>query len=508
MNHFKNIKIEIIILIGIIIGGVIWRLYFWFSFGDFTWDEGSHSLAGVLLARTITHGFSLEYFKEFSNHYWASIGSLFFFPWGYTILTTISYLIFGFSDFSARLPSMLFSILSIYSIYLLAQKIFNQQVALISAFLLAINPYFTTLGGVALVDMPMTCLMLLAFYFCLLALDDNKTKHWLLSGLFIGLAGLMKPTGFIIFPFLLMVTLYNRGLVFLISKKFLFFNLFIIISFISYFGLGLLALLVFPKFGWISLAEGQVIFKSIFQWFGRILPEKYFHTFGQDLIYANFGDPNWQSLKGWLFYLQLIPKQLGSILLVATSAIGTLFLISRHQKKALILSGLYVIYIYLIFTFIANKDSRYTLPMLPFLIMLSAVGINYLGQIIRSKYTGFLALSFSLLLIAYFSFGAITNANFNNIGHNLQTSTAAITSLAPGSIMPFQENNIINVQTISFYAAINDPELQFTVYWPEADHIADYVMAQTESEIKGFKVILLNHQFQLLPNNFLVSNYK
>ena len=508
MTSIQQVKRETIVLILIILFGLFIRLYFWSGYGDFTWDEGSHSLSGVLIARTILNGFNLDYFREFTDHYWSSVGSLFFFPWGYTILTTISYLIFGFSDLSARLPSMFFSIFSIYTIYLLANKIFNKKIGLLSAFLMAINPYFITRGGVALVDVPMTCLILLAFYFCWCGFDSKKITPWFLSGLLVGFSGLMKPTGFIIYPFLVAFILYRQGYKFIYSKSFVIFNLIIMACFTSYFGFGVLALVVFPKLGWIEPSQGQLIFKSIFQWFGRLLPEKYFDFFGQNLVHANYTDPNWRILSGWSFYVILLKAQLGSLAAIFASFIGAIVLIINKQKKEFYFIVFYIIYIYLIFTFIANKDYRYTMPLIPFMLILLAVGIDYLSYQIKVKYYSSIFMLLILTSLTYLSLYATADSRFNAIGHNLQKSTKAITYHKSGSVIPYQENNIVNVQTISFYLAINDPNLNFAVYWPETIRPSDYVVSQVESEIKGFKVGLNNHRFHLWPSILIPHKYK
>lgn len=505
-NYKKLIK-ENIILILIMVFGLILRFYFWLSFDGFTWDEGSHSLAGILLARTILNGFDYEYFKEFTNHYWASIGSLFFFPWGYTILSTLSFLFFGFSELSARLPSMIFSLISIPAIYLLASKLFDKKIALLSAYFMAINPYFITRGGVALVDVPMSCLIILSFYFCLIAIDKEKIKYWFLAGLFCGLSGLMKPTGFIIFPFLILLAVYFKGWKYLFSKQLMIFSSVIFFSFISYFGVGLLALLVFPKLGWIKTAEGLIIFKSIFQWFGRIIPEKYFDFFGQNLVYANYGDPSWKNFYGWIYYLGLIPQQLGSYAMFIITIFGsiTLFLNKKNKQQFYIIS-LFILFIYLIFTLIANKDARYTMPLIPFIIILSAVGIYNLYYEIKNKYR-LILMSIILVTLSYLSLNDIYQSNFNNIGHNLELSIEAMQNLEPGLIVPFNETNIVNVQTISFYMAINDPGLRYSVLWPDSIDIASYIVADTATEINGFDLVLVNHWFHLWPEKLTSQKY-
>src|SRR3989338_8602859 len=94
----QKISFERIILTAIILLGFIMRWYNWSHLKDLTWDEASNSLAGVMMARTMLQGFDFNYLHQFMNNYWASTGSLFFFPWGYTILSTVSFMVLGFSE--------------------------------------------------------------------------------------------------------------------------------------------------------------------------------------------------------------------------------------------------------------------------------------------------------------------------------------------------------------------------------------------------------------------------
>jgi len=346
-------------------------------------------------------------------------------------------------------------------------------------------------------------------YFYLLGLDSSKIKPWLMSGLFLGLAGLMKPTGFIVFPFLILLTIYNKNYKYLFKKQFIVFIITGVIVFLSYFGFGVLAFFVLPKFGLITSSEGLAVFKNIFQWFGRILPEKYFNLFGEKLIYANYGDPNWTTFNGWYYYLLLIPKQLGSLSIFLTSIIGTIYLSTiKNKKKSFYLTIFFILYIYLIFTAIANKDPRYTMPLIPFMIILSAVGINYLYNSFTSKNLQIIIATLLLSALTYLSINSIINSNFNAIGNNLESSIESIMALKPGLVVPLHENNIVNTQTISFYLAIHDNNLNYSVKWPDDISIADYVVVQKESDVLGFSVVLIKNRFHLLPKNLIFSDYK
>lgn len=63
-----------------------------------------------------------------------------FHPPGYFFILWIWTKAFGFSEISVRIPSVIFSLLTIYIIYLIGRKLFTRKTGLLCALLLAINP--------------------------------------------------------------------------------------------------------------------------------------------------------------------------------------------------------------------------------------------------------------------------------------------------------------------------------------------------------------------------------
>ncbi len=63
-----------------------------------------------------------------------------FHPPGFFIILWIWTKIFGISEISSRLPSVIFGVLAIYIVYLIGQKIHSRTLGIFSALLLAVNP--------------------------------------------------------------------------------------------------------------------------------------------------------------------------------------------------------------------------------------------------------------------------------------------------------------------------------------------------------------------------------
>ena len=92
--------------------------------------------------------------------------------------------IFGATEAGARSLSAIFGCLTIIPVFMIAKKMFNKKIALLSIFLLAINPfniyYSQMIKEVALVSF----FAITAFLFFILALEKNKKTHWGLYVLF------------------------------------------------------------------------------------------------------------------------------------------------------------------------------------------------------------------------------------------------------------------------------------------------------------------------------------
>lgn len=83
--------------------------------------------------------------------------------------------IFGQSEFSVRFPSLIFGVLSIFMIYKLGKALFNQEIGLLSALILAISPFHIHYSQEA---RPYSLLMLLSlistYYFVRFIKSNNK----------------------------------------------------------------------------------------------------------------------------------------------------------------------------------------------------------------------------------------------------------------------------------------------------------------------------------------------
>jgi 4-amino-4-deoxy-L-arabinose transferase-like glycosyltransferase len=98
-----------------------------------------------------------------------NVGHVRLFPW---ILAT-AFLAFGESVFISHIITVFFAFLGVCLTYLIAKEIFSKRVGIVAALLLFLSPIYFAMSGQALLDMPLTAMMLATFYFAM------KKKIWL-----------------------------------------------------------------------------------------------------------------------------------------------------------------------------------------------------------------------------------------------------------------------------------------------------------------------------------------
>jgi len=103
--------------------------------------------------------------------------------------------IFGETDFAYRLPAAVFGLLSVYWLYLLGCRLFNERVGLLSAVTLAVTVNHVYVSRIGLQESYAIFFILLISYLFWRALDDRR--YFLLLGAAVGFGLLAKYTTFI-----------------------------------------------------------------------------------------------------------------------------------------------------------------------------------------------------------------------------------------------------------------------------------------------------------------------
>ena len=116
--------------------------------------------------------------------------------------------IFGENVFAFRLPSAILGVASVYFLYLIGSLLFSRRVGLLSAALLAVTVNNVFISRVGLQESYVIFFTLLAVYFFLKALREDKYLIWM--GVALGLAFLTKYTTFILIPIFLTYLLFFK----------------------------------------------------------------------------------------------------------------------------------------------------------------------------------------------------------------------------------------------------------------------------------------------------------
>ena len=158
---------------------------------------------------------------------------------GASSLPAYSSLLFGERSIDAlywaRYVSALIGGFSVLTLYLLAKKLFNKQVALFAAFFLTFSYWHVLLSLFGLPEIHNSFFSLLALYGAVLLLEKNTRVRYILAAVVASLAFSMKYQIFSLFPFLfvhLVWVVRKKNIFYLFNKDFAFsMMLFVVIFF-------------------------------------------------------------------------------------------------------------------------------------------------------------------------------------------------------------------------------------------------------------------------------------
>jgi 4-amino-4-deoxy-L-arabinose transferase-like glycosyltransferase len=273
-----------------------------------------------------------------------------------------SYEIFGISLSSARLPSVLFGVLSIGLIFLLGCRLFDNRVGLLSAFILPSIYLHFQISRWSTTDMALSFFVLLALYFFVLFFQTNFQKF-----IYIYLFYFSLGVGFMVKgpPAILIPGLTAFGFLLATKKKSWFLDMRIVRGFI------ILFILIAPWFAAMLGMHGDEFKNHIvgneiknrlvhdtpfsFYYFGVLfryqLPWSLFFLFATLKQFGFLGFPNKKEIK----FTGRLNKWRESI----SSHIILLF---KEDNKSVLLCYIWILVCLILFTLLRVEHSRYMLP--------------------------------------------------------------------------------------------------------------------------------------------------
>ena len=272
--------------------------------------------------------------------------------------------------FTTLLMSIIFWYVLLFAVFNLGKLIKNEKVGLCACFIIGTCPFVFTLSRIYLLDFPLIAMVALSLYLLLLAFQTGRIRHFVILGIVLALSSLTKG-GFVVFligPLLYLLVLRNKrsGIIF---------------------SLLLASIIALLYYGFIF--KGLLSFT---QWNMR-----------HGLL--NEGDPPWNTIEGWLYYLRTIVA--GTSFFYLLFFIVGLFSIFKMRKEYCLTLLLWISLPYLLLSFAGNKDGRYIVPALPAIALISAFGID---TFFKKRFKKIIIVSMMILGTAQFvsiSFGII-----------------------------------------------------------------------------------------------------
>ena len=270
-------------------------------------------------------------------------------------ITAPFYFIFGKTqDAGVMINSSIFLCILVFSTYAVGKRLFDRKVGLLAAFIVTMYPVMFNQLRVYMLDFPLAAMVMLGIYLLLLSDNFKNKKYSLLFGIVAGL-GLLTKFNFIAFisgP--LCITLYRAFTQrkkekdtkqTLVNIAFLFI---VILSIASFFYI--------------------VKFKDIFF---RITTPWENRTSGHMFLFY---------LDSLFFYIRTLVNNTISFFFFVIFLIGFwIFAVKKKVKnKLLLLSPIIISLFFLIFIYrigVSRHMDRYSMPILPLIAIISAVGI-------------------------------------------------------------------------------------------------------------------------------------
>src|ERR687889_731297 len=115
-------------------------------------------------------------------------------------IQSLFYTLVGFSDYTTRLVSAVFSVMIVGLVFLIGRELFGKWTALLAAFFMAINGYAIYLGRVGILDSTMTFFFTLSMFFLAKWISKPELKWVYFLAVSAGMAVMTKVISILIIP--------------------------------------------------------------------------------------------------------------------------------------------------------------------------------------------------------------------------------------------------------------------------------------------------------------------
>lgn len=261
----------------------------------------------------------------------------------------------------SRILVALLGIMTIWILYRLGKKLYDEKLGLLAALLLSVNFLHVRNSHFGTVDVPATFFGVLSLYGCAFMLQDSKMRHYLLTAIVMGVAVATKfSMVFLALPFIFahFAQVHPRQwLKHSVDKRFL-----------SGVFTGIISLLIACPLFWLDFNEtwGGIVGTHRFEQVGKIGSGGGFLSYWTGNQAPGFG----------VFYPNSIPATFG-ILLTILVIVGLIVQLVRHRKADLLILT-FVLPTYFMFEDMSIKAMRHLIPLVPFFMIAGAASLSWL----------------------------------------------------------------------------------------------------------------------------------
>jgi len=326
-------------------------LWLWHIIGNFAWlkidtsppywDTAGHVIAVQQLLR-------LPFVTDFSTALRGLLTLSPYPPLVYLVTAPFAALFWPSGDVAAGVITLFLGLL-LLATFQIGVYLGGKGAGLLAAFLVSMYPIIFGLSRHYLIDLPLTAMSATAIWFLLSTHRFERRLPALALGVVLGLGMLTKWT----FSVFLVAPL---GVVFIQmvrqrANKIRWINLIL--------ALGIGAVIAAPWY--------LYNFKSQLEFYGL----------AGGLYPLLEGDPLVGTAASWLYYLQQFVEQQALLIFALAFVVGSMLLVVTHYPRLADLSVVlaWLIVPYLVLASFLNKDSRYTMPLLPAIAVITALGL-------------------------------------------------------------------------------------------------------------------------------------
>ena len=313
-----------------------------------------------------------------------------YYPPFYHISTVPFYIVFGNNYDSALLTNLFFLFILIVSSFFIGKKLYNVKAGLIISFIISTIPIHSLLMRDYLIDFSLSAMVALGFVLLLYTENFENIKYSILFGLAFGLGVLTKWSYpiYIFIPFCYSLYVFFR-------KNFYEKKNYTKVKNIVY----PLILAIIIALRWYTFSRIKILIPTILM-YSKIGPVE--------------GDPSFLSISGLTYYFNIIINDY-SFFYFIIFVISIIILIKNFKEsKTKTMLLLQIIFIYVFFTLLSNKDARYILPIYIFLAL-------FVGEFITNLNRRKIKYLFVLIIIV---FGLLQNFSYNskniNFGYQIR----------------------------------------------------------------------------------------